>query len=176
MTINLTGVNDAPVAVDDTLNVDEDSKPIAPRNTVITIDLLANDTDVDLGSSISAIEITVDPDPAKATISLQADPNSANFGEVTFTPATDFDGNVTFQYKITDDQGAVSNEATVSVEVNDAPVALDDGLSEVTIYATGATANDGDFLSIGTTKFEIDSAGDGVAIGNVQVLVTFVDT
>jgi hypothetical protein len=83
---------------------------------------------------------------------------------------------VTFQYKITDDQGADSNVATVSVEVNDAPVALDDGLSEVTIYATGATAIDGDFLSIGNTNFEIDIAGDGVAVGNVQVPVTSIDT
>jgi VCBS repeat-containing protein len=126
VTINLTGINDAPEANDDTLNVDDNSKPIAPRNTEIPIDLLANDIDVDLGSSIFLIEITADPDPAKATISLQADPNLVDFGVVTFTPATDFSGNVTFQYKIADEHLAYSNVATVSVEVNDAPVAVDD--------------------------------------------------
>ncbi|MEC7565996.1 MAG: Ig-like domain-containing protein [Planctomycetota bacterium] len=127
VTINLTGLNDPPVAVDDTINVDGNLKPLAPRDTTISIDLLANDIDVDASSSVAAVEITAGPVPAEATIVLDDDPLSSTYGHVTFTPPTpEFSGNVTFQYQITDDQGVTSAEATVSVEVNDEPVAVDD--------------------------------------------------
>ena len=135
VTITLTGINDAPVALDDTLNVEPFTfLPKAPRNTPISIPILLNDFDVD--GTINNVQILTSPDPAKATISLQADPNLADFGVVTFTPATDFDGNVTFTYRIQDDLGVWSAPATVSVEVNDAPVAFDDGssVSPIVVY------------------------------------------
>jgi hypothetical protein len=153
------------VAVDDTLNVDPVTlAPLAPRNTVITIDLLANDTDVDLGSSILPIEITVGPDSEKATIILQNNPILADFGVVTFTPATDFDGNVTFQYKITDDQGAVSNEATVSVEVNDAPVAVDDGSSSSPIEVYQDVANNSTAIDVLANDTDVDGTLDPASV------------
>ena len=135
VTINLTGVNDPPVAVDDTLNVDPVTlAPLAPRNTTISIDILGNDFDVD--GTIADVEIVTSPAAAEAVITLETD------NTVTFVPATDFDGNVTFTYRIQDDFGDWSVPATVSVEVNDAPVAVADNTQVFSDVANNSTAID----------------------------------
>jgi len=135
VTINLTGVNDAPVAVDDTINVDPVTlAPLAPRNTVLSIDILGNDSDID--GTITAVEIVTSPNAAEAVITLETN------NTVTFVPATDFDGNVTFTYRIQDDFGTWSGPATVSVEVNDAPVAVVDNVQVFADVANNSTAID----------------------------------
>ncbi|WP_025054124.1 Ig-like domain-containing protein, partial [Sulfitobacter noctilucicola] len=81
VTVTVTPVNDAPDAVDD---VD-----VTPEDTPITVDLLANDTDVD-GDDLTVVEATVPEE--QGTLVDNGD------GTVTFTPAEDFTGEATISY------------------------------------------------------------------------------
>ncbi|USN54810.1 MAG: cadherin-like domain-containing protein [Candidatus Peribacteria bacterium] len=71
MTINVTAVNDAPVAVDDTGSMD--------ANTGLVIDVVANDTDVEDGT-FSDIYTLIQPGTGTAV--------DNNDGTVTYTPPT----------------------------------------------------------------------------------------
>lgn len=106
ITVDVTGANDAPVAGDDTATVAEEG--------VVTIDVLANDTDVD-GPTKALTAVSVDAAQGTAMI--------VN-GKIEFTAATDFNGTATITYTVSDgdlgDQGSVTVEVT---PVNDAPVA-----------------------------------------------------
>ncbi len=108
VTVTVTPVNDAPVAVNDTLTVDEDSG-------ATVVDVLANDsTGPDSGETVT---VTVVTQPANGMVELVG-------GEVRFTPAPDFSGTTSFTYTVSDDGGSTMT-ATVSVTVNavnDAPV------------------------------------------------------
>ncbi|KIN65227.1 putative hemagglutinin/hemolysin-related protein [Sulfitobacter noctilucicola] len=111
VTVTVNPVNDAPDAVDD---VD-----VTPEDTPITVDLLANDTDVD-GDDLTVVEATVPEE--QGTLVDNGD------GTVTFTPAEDFTGEATISYTIEDEEGLTdSAEHLVYVnEVSDVPVANDD--------------------------------------------------
>jgi Ca2+-binding RTX toxin-like protein len=102
-------VNDAPIAVDDTAETDEDQVLTLP-----ILSLLANDFDLE-NNSFQLTEIT-----SSTNGSAALDGN----GNVVFTPAANFFGVAAFTYLVVDIFGA-SAEATVSVNVisvNDAPV------------------------------------------------------
>ncbi|MEA2840969.1 MAG: hypothetical protein QOF41_2299 [Methylobacteriaceae bacterium] len=98
-----------PIAVDDT-------GPTLVGNTPITFtraSLLANDLDPD-GSAGSLTASIVAGSGNHGTIVDNGD------GTYTFTPTTGFAGTATFQYRVTDSQGLLSNEAaTVSLTVTD---------------------------------------------------------
>ncbi|EPW6850963.1 tandem-95 repeat protein [Vibrio parahaemolyticus] len=103
--VNVTPVNDAPVAKDDTAITDED--------TPVTIDVLPNDTDID-GDKLSIQSASVPETQGKVEI---VD------GKLVFTPAENFHGDAEITYTITD--GALTDQATVNVTVNavnDTPV------------------------------------------------------
>ncbi|MEO0595624.1 MAG: cadherin-like domain-containing protein, partial [Chloroflexota bacterium] len=103
-------VNDAPVAVDDAVSVDEDSS--------VNIDAVANDTDVDTGD---ILQITAVGTASNGSVVLEND------GTITYTPNPDFNGSDSFTYTVSD--GELTAEGTVTVTVgnaNDAPVAVDD--------------------------------------------------
>ncbi|MEN3011154.1 MAG: Ig-like domain-containing protein, partial [Candidatus Bipolaricaulaceae bacterium] len=99
--VTVTPVNDPPDARDDTASTDED--------TPVVINVLANDTDVDGTIDPTSVDITQTPSYGKAI-------RNAN-GTITYTPNPDFSGNDSFKYKVKDDKGAWSNEATVTVTV-----------------------------------------------------------
>ncbi len=131
VTVTVNPVNDAPVAVDD---VD-----VTPEDEPITVDLLANDSDVD-GDELTVVEATVPAD--QGTLVDNGD------GTVTFTPAPDFVGEVTISYTIEDEEGLQdSAEHTVYVNaVSDEPVAMDDTAEtdEDTPVTIDVLANDTD--------------------------------
>ncbi|WP_458411415.1 tandem-95 repeat protein [Vibrio parahaemolyticus] len=105
VTVNVTPVNDAPVAKDDIATTQED--------TAVTIDVLSNDTDVD-GDKLSIQSATVPEAQGKVEI---VD------GKLVFTPAENFNGHAEITYTVTD--GALTDQATVKVTVNavnDTPV------------------------------------------------------
>ncbi|EGR2715104.1 tandem-95 repeat protein, partial [Vibrio parahaemolyticus] len=103
--VNVTPVNDVPVAKDDIATTQED--------TAVTIDVLPNDTDVD-GDKLSIQSATVPEAQGKVEI---VD------GKLVFTPAENFNGDAEITYTVTD--GALTDQATVKVTVNavnDTPV------------------------------------------------------
>jgi VCBS repeat-containing protein len=107
-------VNDAPVAVNDVYNVDEDA-----TMAVEALGVLANDSDVD-GNALSAVLVS---GPAHGALTLNPD------GSFAYTPDANFFGADSFVYRASDGT-ANSADATVSITVNavnDAPVASADG-------------------------------------------------
>lgn len=100
ITLNLAGVNDAPVATDDVLEVTSTS----------ALAILANDVDVDG----DALTITVTSTPLVGTASVNTD------GTVALGVPAGFRGMTRFTYRITDPAG-LSSEATAVVFVGIAP-------------------------------------------------------
>ena len=99
VTITVNGVNDAPTAVDDPVNVLED--------TTVEINVLGNDSDIDTSDVLSI----------GAVGALDQGGSAVNGGTViTYTPATDFVGTETFTYTVTDGNGG-TDTAIVTVEV-----------------------------------------------------------
>ncbi|WP_156490889.1 tandem-95 repeat protein, partial [Marinomonas atlantica] len=162
VTVTVAPQNDGPVAVDDTASTSED--------TVVTIDVLANDTDLD-GDTLTITEASV---PAEQGTVAIVD------GKVQFTPADNFNGDATISYTITDGTATDSAEVTVTVDaVNDGPVAVDDtaSTSEDTVVTIDVLANDtdldGDTLTI--TDVSVPEAQGTVAIVDGKVQFTPAD-
>ena len=110
VTITVTPVNDAPVAVGDSATTLEDIP--------VPVSVLGNDTDID-GDTLTAL---VASGPTKGTLT----PGVA--GVFTYTPAPNSNGSDSFTYTVNDGVAA-SAEATVTITVtpvNDAPVAVGD--------------------------------------------------
>ncbi|MHA2742611.1 tandem-95 repeat protein, partial [Vibrio harveyi] len=129
VTVTVNPINDAPVAVDDTVTTDED--------TAVTIDVLANDSDPENDT----LTITAASVPAEQGTVTIVD------GKLVFTPAENFNGDATISYTISD--GQLTDDATVAVTVNpvnDAPVAVDDTVTtdEDTAVTIDVLANDSD--------------------------------
>jgi VCBS repeat-containing protein len=110
----VAAVNDAPVAADDSFTVAED--------TPATIDVRANDSDVDAGAvlTVTAVNGTalVAGGPGVAvtggTVTLSA------AGNLVFTPTADYNGPTSFSYTVRDENGAT---ATATVNGTVTPVA-----------------------------------------------------
>ena len=96
--------NNAPVATADTAASDKDA--------AVTIDLLANDTDSDGSLNAATVQITTSPTHGSVTTSTR--------GSVTYTPTAGYSGQDMFAYTVTDNQGAVSAPAQVTVTVTPA--------------------------------------------------------
>ncbi|MEO0576797.1 MAG: Ig-like domain-containing protein [Pseudomonadota bacterium] len=93
--------NFPPVAVDDLADTYVEQ--------LVAIDVLANDSDSD--GSLDATSIVVTAAPVNGTATVSA-------GMVNYTPAVGFVGSEFFDYTVNDDDGAVSNVATIRVEVS----------------------------------------------------------
>ena len=105
------------------------------EDTPVTIDILNGDNDVD--GTIDPTSVAVTSFPINGTLSV--DPVT---GEATYTPDPGFSGNDQFQYTVLDNDGNVSNVATVTINVapsNDPPIAADD--SDNTPEDTPVTTN-----------------------------------
>jgi VCBS repeat-containing protein len=156
-TVNLTvtALNDAPVTTLDSITTAED--------TPISINVIGNDFDVDLGDTITLNSVT---QPQFGTTSINKD------GTVLYTPNLDFNGNDQFTYKIVDSQGAFSI-GTVSVTVtpiNDAPIAIVDNRStfEDTAITINVISNDSDVEKDALTITSAATSSNGTVqiIGN----------
>ncbi|WP_205618847.1 cadherin-like domain-containing protein [Terasakiella pusilla] len=114
VTIDVTGVNDGPVAQNDEASTQEDKS--------VKIDLLDNDSDLD-GDNLTITQIdgqdiavgeTVDV--GNGSVTLNAD------GTVTFAPDGDYSGSESFEYTVSDGTSTQTATATVDIEaVADAP-------------------------------------------------------
>jgi VCBS repeat-containing protein len=107
VTINVTPVNDAPIAGDISITTAED--------TAATIGLVATDVD----NAAAELNFTIVVGPQHGTVTLNAN------GSATFLPAANYFGADSFTYKVND--GSLDSAvATVTINVtpvNDAPIA-----------------------------------------------------
>ncbi len=160
-TVAITAVDDAPVAVADTLSATEDT-PVTYAASALT----GNDTDIDGGPKV----ITGVSNAIGGTVLLNGD------GTVTFSPAANHTGPASFTYTL---NGGSSATATVVITaVDDAPVAVADTLSAVedtpVTYAAGAiTGNDTDVDGGPKAIASVSNAVGGTAVLNGDGTVTF---
>jgi len=127
-------VNDPPVANDDSTETDE--------GETITTDVLANDSDPDGNLEPSTVQVQSSSSDGSTTV--------GSGGKITYAPDTGFSGTDTYDYTVEDDDGAESNEATVTVAVNSRPTAsftfeprVPEVGQTVTFDASGSTDEDG---------------------------------
>ncbi|MDC0713728.1 Ig-like domain-containing protein [Stigmatella sp. ncwal1] len=145
--IDVSAVNNPPVAEDDLFTVLKDS-------SATELDVLGNDTTApDVGETLS---ITAVSQPANGTVTFTAT-------RVSFTPAAGFTGVTTFTYTASDGRGG-TDTATVTVtvtETNSPPDAKDDSFTVV--QDSGATQLD--VLTNDTTE---PDAGETLSITAVS--------
>ena len=113
VSIMVSSVNDPPVAIDDTATTQEDTP-------VVTIDVLANDTDVDnVGRYLylDTFSVTAVSQGTNGSVTINPD------NTLSYSPNANFYGSDTFTYTISDNKG-LTDTAKVNVTVkmvNDAP-------------------------------------------------------
>ena len=134
VTVDVTNVNEAPVAVNDTLAAIQGTPILYAASQ-----LLGNDTDIDGNTTLSIAKVT---NGTGGSVVLNND------GTVTFTPATGFSGAAKFSY-LASDGSLDSNTGAVTVNVaaiiNGVPVTTitnDDGTSTTSIPANTLRPSD----------------------------------
>lgn len=105
---NLAAIPSDPAASNNTPSAVDDSAT-TPYETAVTIDVLNNDTDAD--GDVLTLD-SIESDPANGSVSISGD-------SVIYTPNTGFSGTDSFEYNVTDTQGA-TDTATVTVAVEEA--------------------------------------------------------
>jgi VCBS repeat-containing protein len=153
VTINVNPLNDAPAAVNDSYNVDEDGSLNVPASGV-----LGNDNDED-GDGLSAQLVN---NVTNGTLSLNSD------GSFSYSPNSNFNGSDSFTYTANDGSEG-SNVATVTITVNpvnDAPSSTADSYSvdedeTLDVPANGVLANDNDIDGNGLTAVLVSDPPDG---------------
>ncbi|MCO7233574.1 MULTISPECIES: VCBS domain-containing protein, partial [unclassified Cobetia] len=132
VSITITGVNDAPVAVADTGTTAEN----ADLSVAAADGVLANDTDIDTGSTSTVSQVAGDTSGVGAAVAMAGGGTVtiAADGSYVFAPGTDFDylaegasATTTVAYTVIDDNGAESsNTLTITVTgTNDAPTVVE---------------------------------------------------
>jgi len=139
-TAPVINVNDAPLAVDDTMSAQEDNSLIID----FVRDLAANDVDID-GDQLTLVRVST---PLNGTLVDNGD------GSWTYTPAANYNGTETLTYEVADAAGATAiGQLSIVVDpVNDLPtwtmgptLSVDEGF--VGAVPVSATDVDGDSLS-----------------------------
>ncbi|KIU99847.1 RTX toxin [Vibrio parahaemolyticus] len=142
VSVDVTPVNDAPVAKDDIATTQED--------TAVTIDVLPNDSDVD-GDKLSIESASVPKEQGTVEV--------VN-GKLVFTPAENFNGDAEITYTVTD--GQLTDEAKVTVTVNpvnDAPTIKVDAVESITEDAVST-----DTVVAALTVRDTDTPEDQLAV------------
>ncbi|MAT98453.1 MAG: hypothetical protein CL608_15015 [Anaerolineaceae bacterium] len=164
VTIEVTEVNDAPIALDDNETIEEDSE-------TVQINVLDNDSDADTGDTLVITAIGTTDNGGTAVL---------NNNQIDYTPAPNFFGSETFTYTVSDGRNG-SDTATVTIEVtavNDVPTANDDsetaseesGTIQIDVLANDEDIDVGDVLTIDSVSAP-DNGGTAV-INNNQIEYT----
>ena len=160
ITITVNPVNDPPIADPDTGTTDED--------TILSVDVLANDYEDPVeGDAVTTANLV--SSPVQGSVTLNSD------GGFDFNPDGDFEDlgtdesrDATFTYTATDERGATSLPATVTITVdgiNDAPVANDQSLTTDEDILLGIVLTASDVDSAALTYEVIDSPTHGTLSG-----------
>lgn len=164
-TVTLAAVNDAPNAQGEIVSGASEDAVFHMASAT----LLANDHDID--DSDGALSLSWVGNASGGSVSLDG-------GNVVFTPSSNFNGNATFQYKVSDAAGLESApvQAVIPVAaVNDIPVAVDDQFatytnSIMTVAFNQLTGNDTDVdhdaLTVSTVR---DRANGHASLVNGEV-------
>jgi VCBS repeat-containing protein len=153
--ITVTGVNDAPIAQNDTVSTSED--------TLVTISILVNDSDIDgilYADSISILDSAI-----TGSLIINAD------STIQYTPNTNFSGLDSLQYKVCDNSSpSLCDSAWVFINVlpyNDAPildnevhVILEDSNASGDLTDGGDYDPEGDSLVVNLTPIDLPNAGN----------------
>ncbi|NET86194.1 MAG: tandem-95 repeat protein [Moorea sp. SIO1F2] len=156
--IDFNLINEAPVAVDDTVSND--------GNPEVTINVLANDTDTEG----DALTVTIEAQQFNGTAVVNQD------NTITYTPNDGFTGTDTFTYQVSDGVNEVT--ATVNVDVtavNQPPVATDDTASTElnTAVDINVLANDTDAEDDALTVVIDQQGANGTAEVNQDGTITY---
>ncbi|MDZ7689486.1 MAG: PKD domain-containing protein [Halobacteriales archaeon] len=128
VTFKVTGVNDAPTANDDFASTDQD--------TSVTVDVVANDADVDDGQS--QLDVTaITNGPSHGTAQITGTSND----KIEFTPGSGATSDVQITYEVSDDNGD-TDTATLSMTVNET------GIFGVNVTGTNSPVTEGDALEV----------------------------
>lgn len=146
VTVTVFGVNDPPTAAPDEATTSED--------TTVTVDLLANDDDVD-GDPLTVLAVDL---PVAGSVVDHGD------GTITYTPAPDWNGAETFEYDLTDGAETASGVVTVIITpANDPPRPAADTATtdEDTPIDVDVLGNDTDIDGDTLVVLAVDGAGQG---------------
>ncbi|MEN0040353.1 MAG: Ig-like domain-containing protein [Pseudomonadota bacterium] len=122
---NVSPVNDDPITVDDTFTVVEGQS--------VTIDVLANDSDVE-DAALEIVIVNGQPiTDGGVPVPVTHGTVSLTSGQLIFTPASGFIGSTSFGYMVSDGSGGRSTGTVSGVvtEPNEAPVAQDNSYTSV---------------------------------------------
>ena len=97
-----------PIARDDEVTTDQNQR--------VWIDVLANDEDTDGQLDASTVRVVSGPDHGDATVDLS--------GRVRYAPVSSFFGTDTFTYRVDDNDGFTSDDATVTITVEEATIPM----------------------------------------------------
>lgn len=151
VTVNVTPVDDPPVAVDDSFTIEEDSGATA-------LAVLDNDTDIDEGPR-TVLAVT---QPVVGQGTAAVGPDGAN---VTFTPGENFVGTTSFTYTL--DGGTVATVTVTTTGVDDPPVAVDDVFTvqeDSAATTLNVTANDTDIDGGPKTVTAVTQPANGTVV------------
>ena len=157
ITVTVNWVNQPPMVTDDIISTNED--------TPITFSAVANDYDTDGTIDLTSLDLDLNTSGRQTTytISGQGQFSADNLGNVTFTPALNFNGTVTPKgYVIKDNLGAVSDSALINIvviPVNDAPQAIND-----VAYTSAATTTGSVIFNVTSNDIDIDGNVDSTTV------------
>ncbi|WGY33077.1 VCBS domain-containing protein [Aeromonas hydrophila] len=133
-------VNAAPLPGDDQFTVAEDG--------TVTINVLGNDTDVD-GDRLTITAINGQTIAEGGTVAISNGSVTLSNGQLIFTPAPDFNGNIAFEYTISDGLNSATGGVTGTVTpVNDAAVITGTDTGGVVEDETNPTLTETGTLSV----------------------------
>ena len=170
ITVSVTSVTEAPVAVADTATVDEDS-------TSNLIDVKLNDTDDDDSYAELVISAPVVTSTTALGTTTTAGTVSVSGQKLSYVPAADFYGSETIDYTLTDTDGLTST-GTLTVTVsntNDGPTGVADtaATSANTAVTIAVLANDTDVESDTLSISWVGPATNGItSISGTTVIYT----
>ncbi len=122
--LTVLNTNDAPVALPDTVTTD--------RNTPVLIDVLVNDSDVDVGDALGVSAFT---QPSNGSVTLDG-----ATGQLLYTPKSNWSGTESFTYTASDGNGGA---ATAEVSVTVATAIVGDDTANTLTGTNGADIIDG---------------------------------
>ncbi len=161
VTVNVVAAN-VPSASDDTAATD--------TGTNVSIDVLANDA----GLADTPLTVTVSTPAANGTATPVGSPGLPTAISITYAPDPGFAGTDTFVYTILDNSGD-SDSATVTVTVNDLPVAVDDaaGTDVGNAVNVAVLANDSGLSDTPITVTILTAPANGTTVVETDNSVTY---